>query len=134
MTPGCHVIVKLLLVDTRVDDDRGAFTFNRQADDWNKVSGLLSLTVTRWFLHRSSLLMTQSMGYPACFGTGHANVVASATAIPRETSVKRWTATFQGGRPWPINSTTVRVIAANRYALPSRSAAPKIPQAKSPRP
>jgi len=33
MTPGSHVIAKLLLVDTRVDDDRGAFTFNRQADD-----------------------------------------------------------------------------------------------------
>ena len=42
-----HVIEKLLLLDTRFDDDRRYVTFNRQTDDWTKVSGLLSLSITR---------------------------------------------------------------------------------------
>jgi hypothetical protein len=42
-----HVIEKLLLLDTRYDDDRRYVTFDRQNDDWDKVAGLLSLTITR---------------------------------------------------------------------------------------
>lgn len=42
-----HVIEKLLLLDTRFDDDRRNVTFDRQTDDWNNVAGLLSLTITR---------------------------------------------------------------------------------------
>lgn len=42
-----HVIEKLLLLDPRFDDDRRYVTFNRQTDDWSKVSGLLSLTITK---------------------------------------------------------------------------------------
>jgi len=42
-----HVIHTLLLVDTRFSDDRRYVTFNRQTDDWAKVSGLLALTITR---------------------------------------------------------------------------------------
>lgn len=42
-----HVIRTLLLLDTRFDDKRRYVTFNRQTDDWTKVAGLLSLTITR---------------------------------------------------------------------------------------
>ena len=42
-----HVIHTLLLVDTRFSDDRRYVTFNRQTDDWGKVTGLLALTITR---------------------------------------------------------------------------------------
>ena len=42
-----HVIQKLLMVDTRFSDDRRYVSFDRQTDDWNKVTGLLSLAVTR---------------------------------------------------------------------------------------
>jgi len=42
-----HVIEKLLLLDTRFDGDRRYVTFDRQTDDWGKVTGVLSLTVTR---------------------------------------------------------------------------------------
>jgi hypothetical protein len=42
-----HVIRKLLLVDTRFSDGRRCISFNRQTDDWSKVTGLLALTITR---------------------------------------------------------------------------------------
>ncbi len=42
-----HTIQKLLLVDTRFSDDRRYVTFDRQTDDWSKVTGLLSLAITR---------------------------------------------------------------------------------------
>lgn len=42
-----HAIQKLLLLDTRFDDDRRYVIFNRSTDDWGKVSGLLSLTITK---------------------------------------------------------------------------------------
>lgn len=42
-----HVIQKLLLVDTRFSDKRRYISFNRQTDDWSKVTALLGLTVTR---------------------------------------------------------------------------------------
>jgi hypothetical protein len=40
-------IRKLWLVDTRFSDKRRDLTFDRQTDDWNKVSGLLKLAITR---------------------------------------------------------------------------------------
>jgi hypothetical protein len=42
-----QVIKTLLLIDTRYSDARRNVTFNRQTDDWAKVNGLLSLTITR---------------------------------------------------------------------------------------
>jgi hypothetical protein len=41
------VIKKLLLVDARYSGKRRYVTFDRQTDDWGKVTGLLALTVTR---------------------------------------------------------------------------------------
>lgn len=41
------VIKKLLLVDTRYSDKRRYASFDRQADDWGKVTGILALTITR---------------------------------------------------------------------------------------
>lgn len=42
-----RAIQKLLLLDPRFDDDKRRYvTFNRQSDDWSKVAGLLSLSVT----------------------------------------------------------------------------------------
>jgi hypothetical protein len=40
-------IRKLWLMDTRFSDKRRNLTFDRQTDDWNKVSGLLKLAITR---------------------------------------------------------------------------------------
>lgn len=45
--PNMHVIKKLLLLDTRFSDGRRYVAFNRQTDDWGKVTELLALTVTR---------------------------------------------------------------------------------------
>jgi len=42
-----RVIRKLLLIDTRFSDKRRYITFDRQTDDWNKVTGLLVLVITR---------------------------------------------------------------------------------------
>lgn len=42
-----HSIHTLLLIDTRFSDHRRYVTFDRQTDDWGKVSGLLALAVTR---------------------------------------------------------------------------------------
>lgn len=42
-----YVIKKLLLVDTRFSDGRRYVSFNRQTDDWGKVTELLALTITR---------------------------------------------------------------------------------------
>ena len=42
-----HSIHTLLLVDARFSDHRRYVTFDRQTDDWGKVSGLLALAVTR---------------------------------------------------------------------------------------
>lgn len=42
-----HVIRTLLLVDARFSDRRRYVSFNRQTDDWGKVTGLLALAVTR---------------------------------------------------------------------------------------
>jgi hypothetical protein len=41
------VIKKLSLVDTRFSDHRRYIIFDRQTDDWGKVTGLLALTITR---------------------------------------------------------------------------------------
>jgi hypothetical protein len=40
-------IYKFLLLDTRYSDSRREVVFNRETDDWNKVQGMLSLTVAR---------------------------------------------------------------------------------------
>jgi hypothetical protein len=40
-------IYKFLLLDTRYSDSRREVVFNRESDDWNKVQGMLSLTVAR---------------------------------------------------------------------------------------
>ena len=45
--PTVRVIRTLLLVDTRFSDRRRYVSFDRQTDDWAKVSELLALTVTR---------------------------------------------------------------------------------------
>jgi hypothetical protein len=42
-----HVIRTLLLVDTRFSDERRYVSFNRQTDDWGRVTGLLALTTKR---------------------------------------------------------------------------------------
>jgi uncharacterized membrane-anchored protein len=42
-----HVIRTLLLVDTRFSDQRRYVSFNRQTDDWGRVTGLLALTTKR---------------------------------------------------------------------------------------
>jgi hypothetical protein len=42
-----HVIRTLLLVDTRFSDQRRYVSFNRQSDDWGRVTGLLALTIKR---------------------------------------------------------------------------------------
>jgi hypothetical protein len=42
-----HAIRTLLLVDTRFSDRRRYVSFNRQTEDWGKVSGLLALAITR---------------------------------------------------------------------------------------
>jgi hypothetical protein len=42
-----YVIKKLLLVDARFSDSRRSESFDRQNDDWGKVTGLLALTITR---------------------------------------------------------------------------------------
>jgi hypothetical protein len=41
------VIKKLSLVDTRYSDKRRYVSFDRQTDDWTKVTGILALTITR---------------------------------------------------------------------------------------
>jgi hypothetical protein len=41
------VIKKLSLVDPRFSDKRRYASFDRQTDDWGKVTGLLALTITR---------------------------------------------------------------------------------------
>ena len=41
------VIKKLSLVDTRFSDKGRFLSFDRQTDDWGKVSGLLALAITR---------------------------------------------------------------------------------------
>jgi hypothetical protein len=41
------VIKKLSLVDPRFSDKRRYVSFDRQTDDWGKVTGLLALTITR---------------------------------------------------------------------------------------
>jgi hypothetical protein len=41
------VIKKLLLVDSRYAGKRRYVSFDRQTDDWGKVTGLLALTITR---------------------------------------------------------------------------------------
>jgi hypothetical protein len=38
-----YVIHKLLLLDKRFSDARREASFNRESDDWTKVSGLLTL-------------------------------------------------------------------------------------------
>jgi len=45
--PNIHVIHTLLLVDTRFSDRRRYVSFDRQTDDWGKVTGLLALAITR---------------------------------------------------------------------------------------
>ena len=42
-----HAIHTLLLVDTRFSDRQRYVSFNRQTDDWGKVTGFLSLAITR---------------------------------------------------------------------------------------
>lgn len=42
-----YVIKKLLLVDTRFSDRRRYVSFDRQTDDWGKVTELLALAITR---------------------------------------------------------------------------------------
>jgi hypothetical protein len=42
-----YVIKRLLLVDTRFSDQRRYVSFNRQTDDWSKVTELLALVITR---------------------------------------------------------------------------------------
>ena len=42
-----HVIRTLLLVDTRFSDQRRYVSFNRQSDDWGRVTGVLALTIKR---------------------------------------------------------------------------------------
>jgi hypothetical protein len=42
-----HAIHTLLLIDTRFSDRRRYVSFNRQTDDWEKVTGLLALAITR---------------------------------------------------------------------------------------
>ncbi len=42
-----RVIHTLMLVDTRFSDRRRYVSFNRQTDDWGKVTGLLALAITR---------------------------------------------------------------------------------------
>lgn len=42
-----YVIKKLLLLDTRFSDARRYVSFDRQTDDWGKVTELLALTITR---------------------------------------------------------------------------------------
>ena len=41
------IIKKLLLVDTRYSGRRRYLSFDRQNDDWGKVTGLLALTISR---------------------------------------------------------------------------------------
>jgi len=45
--PDQFVIRKLELIDPRYSDARRNLVFNRQTDDWNKVTGLLALAITR---------------------------------------------------------------------------------------
>ena len=45
--PDEHVIHKLLLIDPRFSDHRRYAVFNRETDDWGRVSGLLALVITR---------------------------------------------------------------------------------------
>jgi hypothetical protein len=40
-----YTINKFLLLDTRYSDSRREVVFNRETDDWNKVQGMLRLTV-----------------------------------------------------------------------------------------
>ena len=42
-----HAIRKLQLVDPRYSDSRRNLVFDRETDDWTKVSGLLALAITR---------------------------------------------------------------------------------------
>jgi len=42
-----YMIKKLLLVDTRFSDQRRYVSFDRQTDDWGKVTELLSLAIAR---------------------------------------------------------------------------------------
>jgi hypothetical protein len=42
-----HILKTLSLIDTRYSDQRRKVSFDRQADDWGKVDGLLKLTITR---------------------------------------------------------------------------------------
>jgi hypothetical protein len=41
------VLKTLSLIDTRYSDERRYVSFNRQTDDWGKLTGLLTLTITR---------------------------------------------------------------------------------------
>lgn len=41
-----YAVRKLLLLDPRFSDDRREIAFNRDIDDWNKVQGMLTLSVT----------------------------------------------------------------------------------------
>lgn len=42
-----YALVKLLLLDPRFSDQRREVVFNRESDDWEKVQGLLTVTVAR---------------------------------------------------------------------------------------
>jgi hypothetical protein len=42
-----HALCMLLLIDTRFRDRRRYVSFDRQADDSEKVTGLLALTIKR---------------------------------------------------------------------------------------
>jgi hypothetical protein len=42
-----YAVSKLLLLDPRFSDQRREVVFNRETDDWEKVQGLLTLTVAR---------------------------------------------------------------------------------------
>jgi hypothetical protein len=45
--PNSHIIRKLLLLDTRFPGERRRITFDRQTEDWSKVTGVLLLSVVR---------------------------------------------------------------------------------------
>ena len=42
-----HVLKTLSLIDTRYSDERRYVSFNRQNDDWGKLTGSLTLSITR---------------------------------------------------------------------------------------
>jgi hypothetical protein len=61
---------------------------------------------------------------------GHTSAMASATAIPTETSTNRCEATIHAGRWCAINKTRLTVIAAKRYPPRNRSKAHRSPDRK----